>query len=451
MRQGGGESADEASESADEASTRSRAVKRVPCRVRAAALVLFAQGAGAAAAWFLLPHGFGLGDPLAWANGPALAVLAGASLAGWLAPRRRRSGPLRGAAALWVGVWAGLALALPWVFPSTGPLALVPALGGLAGALLCWVLAGRAPGRVWLACLACGAALGWLQVHARRGADPGTRPANPAPPATLPRGSMGPVAGASVDGAGWVRLSLPHGARLELDPVLRFHSRSPDRAWTILAGRAYHRRVPFLLERVGRAPGVVQCAFGGPRPGVVELRAGGSLLVESRRTLPEPVYSHLNHAWAAGIRGPRGRWWVRFGEGERQEVLPHDYPVGRPARFAVLRRRGLLEVVEASSAEKGPFRTLAACEFEGPLTLEVGCEEGRVLRLSLLDWAEQASLQRSPTAGWGLPENAIEFWREESGAGIWISASYAATSVGRGWDSVGHAAGTYRNRIRIER
>jgi hypothetical protein len=26
----------------------------------------------------------------------------------------------------------------------------------------------------------------------------------------------------------------------------------------------------------------------------------------------------------------------------------------------------------------------------------------------------------------------------------------AATSVGRGWDSVAHAAGTYRNRIAIE-
>jgi len=27
----------------------------------------------------------------------------------------------------------------------------------------------------------------------------------------------------------------------------------------------------------------------------------------------------------------------------------------------------------------------------------------------------------------------------------------SATSVGRGWDSVGHSAGTYRNRVTLER
>jgi hypothetical protein len=31
---------------------------------------------------------------------------------------------------------------------------------------------------------------------------------------------------------------------------------------------------------------------------------------------------------------------------------------------------------------------------------------------------------------------------------IWLTL--AGTSVGRGFDSVGHAAGTYRNRVRIE-
>jgi hypothetical protein len=48
--------------------------------------------------------------------------------------------------------------------------------------------------------------------------------------------------------------------------------------------------------------------------------------------------------------------------------------------------------------------------------------------------------------------NAIEFQRfgapESSPVMIWITL--AATSVGRGWDAVGHRAGTYRNRIRIE-
>ena len=68
------------------------------------------------------------------------------------------------------------------------------------------------------------------------------------------------------------------------------------------------------------------------------------------------------------------------------------------------------------------------------------------------DWADQAGTALSPTAGWGLPVNAIEFSRLgdplESSAAIWLTL--AATSVGRGWDSVGHTAGTYRNRMRIE-
>ncbi len=427
-------------------------MSRPSCRLRGARALLFGQGAGAGLAWFLLPHGFSLGDPLAWANGAGLAVLAAASLAGWAGALRGRQGPLRAAAWLWVGVWLGLACALPLVFPVTGPKALVLALGGLAWAGLALVLAKRGRGRLGLACLVWGAILGAQQVHARRGSDPGTRPANPTPLVELPQGPLGPVAGASVDGAGWVRLALAGRARLELDPVLRFHSRSPDRAWTILAGRAAHRRQPFLLERVGRAEGVVQCAFGGERPGVVQVRSlsGPRLSLESRRTLSAPVYSHLNHAWAAHVHGPRGRWWIRFGESEPQEVLPHDYPIGRPARFATLREPDRLELVEASSAEKGPFKTLAVSEVRGPIRLTVGCGDATLVRLTLEDWAGQASLQRSPTAGWGLPENAIEFWRDEGGTGVWISASYAATSVGRGWDSVGHAAGTYRNRILIE-
>ena len=35
------------------------------------------------------------------------------------------------------------------------------------------------------------------------------------------------------------------------------------------------------------------------------------------------------------------------------------------------------------------------------------------------------------------------------GAGVWLWATYAATSVGRGWDSVGHTPGTYAGRLRL--
>ncbi len=67
----------------------------------------------------------------------------------------------------------------------------------------------------------------------------------------------------------------------------------------------------------------------------------------------------------------------------------------------------------------------------------------------LKDWSRQLSTTLSPTAGWGVPTNAIEFQRldtnEDAPAAIWITL--AATSVGRGWETVGHSAGTYRNRV----
>lgn len=430
---------------------------RPACRTQLARAFLLAQGLGAGIAWFLLPHGFSLGDSLGWANGASLALLTAASSAGWVGALRGRVGPLRAAAALWLALWLGIGASLWFVFPHTGLRALPLVAVALAWSAAGLALSGRPPRRVLWTLGVVGLFLGAHQVVARRGADPATRPLNPAPRVALPRAGMGPLGPASVDAAGWVRLGLAQGARLSLDPFLRFRSRSPDRAWTILAGREAHRRVYFPLEgvgrsSVGRSPEAALFEFGGVQPG--QLWASSEpkrLRLDARRTLSEAVYSHLNHAWVAEVTGQRGRWWIQFGaEGEQIEVLTRDYPVGRPARCAVLRSRTRLEVLEAESAEKGPFQVLSSLELSGPLVVSIGCDEERLVRLTLPDWAAQASLQRSPTAGWGLPENAIEFWREPGGNAIWISASWAATSVGRGWDSVGHAAGTYQNRIWIE-
>ena len=72
------------------------------------------------------------------------------------------------------------------------------------------------------------------------------------------------------------------------------------------------------------------------------------------------------------------------------------------------------------------------------------------MRVVLADWSAQADTTLSPTAGWGVPVNAIEFSlagdAPSSPASIFVTL--AATSVGRGWDCVGHRPGTYRNRIR---
>ena len=87
-----------------------------------------------------------------------------------------------------------------------------------------------------------------------------------------------------------------------------------------------------------------------------------------------------------------------------------------------------------------------------PLVITMYDDDVPAVRVTLMDWAAQCGTQLSPTAGWGLPVNAIEFTRlgQAERSQIYIFITLAATSVGRGWDSVGHSPGTYINRMKIE-
>ena len=75
-----------------------------------------------------------------------------------------------------------------------------------------------------------------------------------------------------------------------------------------------------------------------------------------------------------------------------------------------------------------------------------------IFSIRLDDWARQASTALSPTAGWGVPVNSIQFMRsgDAPSAPVLISATLAATGLGRGTQTVGLGAGVYRNRMRIE-
>ena len=135
------------------------------------------------------------------------------------------------------------------------------------------------------------------------------------------------------------------------------------------------------------------------------------------------------------------------------EVLPFDYPAGRPARFAYLGADNIFRVAQAKSGEKGPFETLAEGKLNrtDPLTLTLYDDGAPFCRITLDDWAAQAGTDLSPTAGWGVPQNAIEFSWDEDRQTAHFFITLAGTSVGRGWDSVGHTPGVYRNRMTIER
>lgn len=166
------------------------------------------------------------------------------------------------------------------------------------------------------------------------------------------------------------------------------------------------------------------------------------------------TYSHLNTYCEIFLVG-HARLSLAFSPcpAHPVDVLMSDYPVGRPARSAYLDAAGVFHVVEATSGEKGPFHELASGKLDRTQTIEITFLDAGVpvASIALADWAAQCSTDLSPTAGWGLPQNAIEFalTGESPRAAACLFISLASTSVGRGFDTVGHAPGAYRNRMAV--
>jgi hypothetical protein len=179
----------------------------------------------------------------------------------------------------------------------------------------------------------------------------------------------------------------------------------------------------------------------------------GSLEIDARSRLNGTVWSHLNTFVTLSVRGV-GPLFVSFSPCPDCRIALRPMAAGsdRIAEFAYLDSGDVFRVAATTRAEKGPFRQVASGQFAAgdPLAITFFQSDVPVFRVTLKDWARQASRQPSPTAGWGVPENAIEFLSEgEDSAEVFITL--AATSIGRGFDSVGHAAGVYINRMLIEK
>jgi hypothetical protein len=325
-------------------------------------------------------------------------------------------------------------------------------LGGLAR--LAWR---HAWGRAVLLGLP-GAVLGGTLVLAQRAPPPSTHPSNEALPAAGDGWSGGAPAWASADGRASVTLDDGRlevecgGLKLQLAPLLTFVSRSPDRAWSNLAP-AKANSVQRQLSGLKWTVHSVQASYRDDGVSTLEVTdTGDSLDIEASSLLRKSVYSHLNTYFAFEVEGQPGLA-LEFSAmpGKPVELLPLEYPVGLPARAAYLTEDGTLHVVEASTGEKGPFRMLQEGKLEGALALTLSDKQGPACRIELLDWASQVSTALSPTAGWGLPQNAIEFHRTgtDALAPAQVILTLAGTSLGRGWDTVGHAPGTYRNRVKL--
>jgi hypothetical protein len=412
-----------------------------------------------AAWWWLTPSGFPLSSPHFYVNS-ILPPLVLALLIVALIARTCRRTDLAAALLLPLPMlWLAAAVSGRIVFPiSLRWLFLLPIA---AAALWAWALLAESPRpRIRLAliiALFVAAAVGAWLPFSQRGQHPSTHSLGPtlaeADPTQLTPARLSRIAPGVIvqsDGA----LMLQRGRyMLYVQPILTFVSVSPDRCWTLLAPRSLRRPPPRELLGHLSADTGAHLRFNDAS---LRVEASGNVIdIDANTHLPLDVYSHLNTWCEIELAGHRKLQLVFSPAPESPiDVTYMQAPFGAPGRLAFLDPSDQLRIVEASNAEKGPFRTLAAGPLDrgDPLSIIVLDEGTPLWHITFDDFSAQASTDLSPTAGYGLPQNAIEFSRASDGPSSPASLflTLAATSTGRGYHSVGHAAGTYRNRMKIE-
>ena len=242
-------------------------------------------------------------------------------------------------------------------------------------------------------------------------------------------------------------------ATLSIEPLLKFISTSPDRCWTVLAPTKQSIQLSTQTYINDSFPQILRTLYNqsDKTKHILDCHSiQNNLVINAFSLIENDIYSHLNSFCDFTFTSP-GKLFISFSPCPKQkiEITQSDYPIGRPARFAYLNEQGLFKVVEATSAEKGPFKTLAEAPIpvDQPFTFSLYADDNLLFIIEMNDCLQQASTQLSPCAGWGIPENAIEFSLAYQQAYIYTTLS--GTSIGRGFQSVGHRSGTYRNQLKI--
>ena len=422
-------------------------------------LMLLAVHTGAAGVWWwLMPGGFPSSSTEFWVNQVAPPLVIAMLLLALFARGRFSEAILPPILAMIPVFWMAFGISSRITFPES--FASLWNLGFIGGAVLAglWVRQFRFQVRpLWLtpALAVVAACAGW--------AAPGTQQAPE--PATAPAGAALDAAPARAGDHRMVRLT--HDAQLHpidgrvvvrrdklvlnVEPMLSFADRSPDRCWTALAppeeDTATTRK---LLSQVRDGTGW-KLFYKDEDASELEVTThGGAIELDARSRLAHPIFSHANSFAELTIQGQH-ELSVSFSPlPERRIEIP---AATAPARFAYVDAQGTFHVVQASQRQVGPFTEIAAAPMgrRDPLVLTIYDGGKAAFSVTLQDWAAQASTQLSPTAGWGVPVNAIELVSGTQ-AGIsraLVSVSLAATSIGRGTQTVGHAPGVYRDRITV--
>jgi hypothetical protein len=429
-----------------------------PMVIRLAGVIFAAHLALAVGWWMLTPKGFPPGHSRFVLNSvlpPVTVLVVCLGLFGLIRKRPRISATVLLCLSL---VWAVAAVTAKIVFPFSFRNLWWPGFAAGALGMICsWrLIRGYPLPRAAIPGIVASAFVGVFVVSSERPPAASTEPVNEemttADSYTQQERTHDSRVPVTFDAEG-ARLDVQAGPlRLTCDPLLTFDRVSSDGFWSIFARRPPERSA---LQPVSGA----HSSFWHYSDRSTVLLRNSVAPVAADLTANTPVdhdtFSHLNSYCVLEVSG---HTQLSLSFSPCPDVLidavESDYPVGRPARFAFLDEARIFHVVEATSGEKGPFHPFASGQLErgAPLTISFHDQRKLAATVTLNDWSAQVSTDLSPTAGWGVPMNAIEFQRigapESAPVMIWITL--AGTSVGRGWDTVGHRAGMYRNRIRIE-
>jgi hypothetical protein len=419
--------------------------------------------AAAAFWWWFSPKGFPFASSQFWTNSVLPIAAMVLATIGLIAMHKGRRLVAAATVLCFATTWATVAIALRVVFPlslaGVWLLFLIVACAG--GAMFVLLVRGeRTMFPTWTACAATGVAAGLFVVRWQIPESPSTIPwnAKSASATDVPNRDLSQPISRVTDNIdfhpGAVLFTFKRGGvRINCSPLIEFDLISTDHCWSLLADRRSTPARHFVQQTVTQNALTYHYSDGSTV--LVPKLPAATLELSAYTSIKTATYSHLNSFCYLEIGGHKSLA-LSFSPCSAAivEVLPTDYPFGRPARFAYLNTADRFHVCEATSGEKGPFHILTSgpLKRDEPLTIGIHDNQRRIASITLDDWSAQASTALSPSAGWGVPVNAIEFQRlgdsPTDRVGVWITL--AATSVGRGFETVGHRPGTYRNKITVQ-
>lgn len=227
---------------------------------------------------------------------------------------------------------------------------------------------------------------------------------------------------------------------------LKRGGRSIQIGWTRVAfpkGKAEYGKLAGIAPFLGRLAGPDSIAA------TIEVEVDlqtGRITIDATTRLHLPVSVHsASLCWIRLLKIPSPRP-LTFGVGDGLDAMPQPRAADRPPKqleFAVAEGE-VIRFLRAKSGDEGPYETRDVGPFDHWILIPGQSEP---LLLVLPDWAGQASLRPSRTAGHGLPENSLQYWHQKGGINLLFDL--ASTRIGPGRMSTQLPAGTYRNRIVI--